>query len=232
MTWPVQKLDVINDALVSAGIDEVFVAADGSDNWNAASRAYEIALEFMLDNHNWAAVTKIQTLQPLTTPPEDRQFDTAYPKPPDCVHLIWMRLDDAPVLYKIVGNHLEVRAISGSSLYYPAPSGTTPGVVQIQYVSSDPGGDQSPTTDRMARTFITALMFFTLSGIYRSLMYDVQEAAAMWKIGVGVLQEAKTRADQETPKRAMWNSRIYVARRVRRPWPQLPSGWGGTGSPG
>ena len=58
------------------------------------------------------------------------------------------------------------------------------------------------------------------------------EADKMWQAGELYSQRARTRYDQQKPKRAFWNSRITAARRVRRPWPPSPVGWGGSGIPG
>ena len=58
----------------------------------------------------------------------------------------------------------------------------------------------------------------------------------MWQAGMMMLQEARTRYDQQKPKRQFFNSRITAARRVRRPWPPTGTGnWGsgsGNGIPG
>jgi hypothetical protein len=48
---------------------------------------------------------------------------------------------------------------------------------------------------------------------------------------------ARTRYDQQKPKRQFFNSRIGAVRRIRRPWPQAGinnwgSGSGGGGTPG
>ena len=232
MTWPLQKFDLVNEALLACSDNVVVTANDGSDEWNAGSNAYEMAIEYMYDNHNWTAITKIAEIHPLTTPPMDNQFDTAYAKPPDCVHLIWVRLNDMPVYYKITNNNIEVSAVGGSSIVNPAPPGTLPGVITAKWVSSDQAGDQSEPAQKMTRTFFAALRIFTMSGIYRTLHEDPAEARLLWKEGAVILQEARTRADQEMGKRAFFNHRISAARRIRRPWPVMPPGWGGTGQPG
>ena len=81
-------------------------------------------------------------------------------------------------------------------------------------------------------TFVLALQAFVMSGIYRGLHRDVAQAERMWMAGKSLLQDAMTRHDQQKPKTAMFNSRISASRRIRRPWPPVPGGWGGTNSPG
>jgi hypothetical protein len=47
------------------------------------------------------------------------------------------------------------------------------------------------------------------------------------------LQNARTRYNQQTPKRSFFNSRILASRRVRRPWPPVGNdSWGGSNIPG
>jgi hypothetical protein len=238
MTWPLDKLSLINQSLVLSSDNPVNVADDGSDEWNVASAGYEAAIEYMFENHDWTPITRIQTLNPVVSPvgtiavPEDDQFDTAYAKPPDCIHLIWVRLNDQPVVYRITGNRIEVSAIGGSSISNPPPANATPGVITVKYVSSDPDGNQTDPATKMSRTFFTALRKFVMSAIYRGLHEDVQESRALEAEAIRVLQEARTRTDQEQTKRAVFNSRIYGVRRVRKPFPQVPTGWGNTGIPG
>lgn len=238
MTWPVSKLDLMNEALLLTANNPVNTANDGSDEWQVGDAAYEAGIEFMLDDHNWNEITRIQTLNPLPSPqgaiavPQDEVFDTAYAKPPDCIHIIWVRLGGLPTIYTITGGNIEITAISGSSISNPAPPDAVPGVVTCKYVSGDPLGDQSAPAQRMCRTFMTALRLFTMAGLYAGLNEDLKAADATEEKAIAMLQRAKTRSDQDNPKRAMFNSRITASRRVRRPFPQVPTGWGGTGSPG
>lgn len=231
MTWPIDKLALCNEALVLTGNNEVAVADDGSDEWAVASVAYESGMEYMLDNHDWKQLTTVLTLNSTGAAPTDSQFDTAFAKPPDCVHVIWVRVNQSgatggsnqPINYQILHNQVVVNLYGGDTV--PA----TPAVVTMKYVSSNPGGDLGPL---MLRTFMTALRQFVMAGIYRGLHEDPAEARKEEQAARMLLQEARTRSDQEQPKRAVFNSRITASRRVRRPFPPTPSGWGGTGVPG
>jgi hypothetical protein len=231
MTWPLDKLGLINQMLALTGNDTVNVANDGSDNWRVGSEAYEHAIEFMYEDHDWKAITRILLVAPSPVAPEDEQFDTRYDKPPDCIHIVWVRINGLPVVYQIVGDHIELNA-TGVAPGLTIPSGVTPGPMTMKYVSSDPAGDASDNFQRMSRTFATALAHFVKAGIYSGLHEDVEQADKEELKGMKILQNAKTRADQEQPKRAAFNYRISAARRVRRPWPSVPTGWGGTGAPG
>lgn len=222
--WPVDKISCINSALALTGDIPVGTPDDGSDEWNVASPAYERALAYMMENHGWTFATVVAALTPAVNAPADTQFDTAYAFPQDLCHLIWLRLDDRPTVYDILDNQIVINAQGGPP---PPNPPVVPGVVTIKYVSFD---NADPI--RSTPTFILALQTFTMSGIYRGLHEDVGEADKMWAAAREILGEARSRSDQQKPKRSLFNSHISASRRIRRPWPPVPTGWGGTGSPG
>ena len=89
-----------------------------------------------------------------------------------------------------------------------------------------------PAAANMLRTFMTALHRFVMAGIYRGLHEDIATAEKEEQIAMGLLQQARARSDQEQGKRAAFNYRITASRRIRRPFPPVPTGWTGTGMPG
>lgn len=222
--WPLDKLSVINSALSQTGDNLCATADDGSDEWKVASPAYERALAYMIESHGWSQATDVRTLQPSPIAPHDDQFDTAYVLPVDLVHLIWVRIADRPCIWGLLNGQLVVNSQGGPPP--PSPS-QTPAVVTIKGVFS---ANSDPVFS--TPTFVVALVAFVMSGIYRGLHEDPAQAAIMWNSGKALLQEARTLHDQQKPKTAMFNSRISAARRIRRPWPVTPSGWGGTNTPG
>ncbi|MCK1445426.1 hypothetical protein IVB43_23865 [Bradyrhizobium sp. 48] len=222
--WPLDKLGIINSGLSQTGDNTVTAANDGSDEWNTASPAYERALAYMMESHGWYQATAVRTMTPSPTAPADTYFDTAFDLPDDLVHLIWVRVNDLPTVWGFLDNQLVVNAQGGPP---PPVDPSTPAVVKIKGVFST-NGDPVYSTP----TFVLALQAFVMSGIYRGLHEDVAQAERMWMAGKALLQDAMTRQDQQGPKRSMFNSRISASRRIRRPWPPVPSGWGGTGSPG
>jgi hypothetical protein len=230
MQWPVGKLDLINSALAMTGNNLVAVADDGSDEWTASSPAYERGLALMMEDHGWGfATVVVPDLAASSTAPANTQWDTAYNLPGDLLHLIWVRIAaqatdlGSQTAYDIENGKLVLNARGGP----PPPDTTvTPSTVSIKYVSTTYADPQGATP-----LFIVALQSFVMSGIYRGLHEDTAEADKLWQAGELYSQRARTRYDQQKPKRAFWNSRISAARRVRRPWPPSPSGWG-TGIPG
>jgi hypothetical protein len=225
MVWPTSKLDLINECLALAGDEQCNNAEDGSDEWKCGSAGYEMGIEYLSADHNWNFATIAGVLITSDIAPTDDYFTNAYDKPPDLIHLVWVRLDDQPVVWQILKNQIVLNAFGTLPGQVP-PSNATQGVVTAKWVSS------TKLPEQAGRHFMTALKMYTMAGIYRGLHEDLAESALMEKRGEAMLAKAKTRSDQEQPKRSLFNSRLYAARRVRRPWPAIPTGWGGTGSPG
>ncbi len=242
MTYPLDKLTLINEALGLTGDNPAAVADDGSAEWAAASPAYEAGMEYMLDSGNWKQLTTVATLNSTGVAPTDSQFDTAFAKPPDCIHVIWVRINESggtggvnqPLLYQVLSNQIVVNMFNEPPGVPPPPGTPTP-VVTMKYVSSNVplqgfGSDLGPY---MLRTFMTALRTFVLApASIAASTEDPAEARQQEAAARMLLQEARTRSDQEEPKRAIFNQRITASRRVRRPFPTTPGGWGGTGWPG
>lgn len=209
--WPIDRLAIIQDACTQTGNNPPTVEEDGSEEWDHGSVAYEMALPYAIEARNWKFGTDVRVLTSTGVKPTDPLFDTAYAKPPDCLHLIWVRLADIPTIYQILDNQIVLNNTGNQ-------------VVTAKIVFA-------PTIDQVTPTFAMALRAFTASGIYRGLNEDTGSADKAWALGEHMLQTAATRSDQEQPKRAMFNSRMATSRRVRRPWPQTPAGWGGGGFP-
>jgi hypothetical protein len=226
MTWPLDKLGLINQALALTSNAQVSVVDDGSDEWNVGSAAWEAALEAMFEEHDWGFLTNVQVLQRADTP-SDPWYADAYAVPPDCMHIIWVRLamsngNDAPVQYQILNNQIVLNAAGFGP---PVPPSATKGVVTVKYVSNNNG----PET--FTPLFMKALRFFVMSGIYRGLNEDYSEANSLYQQATATVAEARSRADQQQPKRAVFNSRLRMSRRVRHPWGRNPLGWTDTGRP-
>lgn len=187
------KLDIINECLVLTGNDPVAVAEDGSDEWLVASAAYEAAVRHMLDEHDWKFATRIVALG-RTGASDDARFSDVYARPADALHIVWVRVSDAETTWRVIGN----------SIYVNGPDSVTAKVVI----------DKDPT--RWPGLFVKALSCFVLGGIYRGLNEDPGEADTQEKKAEAYLMRARTRGDQEEPKRGMMKSRARLMRRRRR----------------
>ena len=238
MQWPVDKLTLINSALALTGNNPLSALDDGSDEYNVCSPVYERALAIMNEDHSWNWLTIVNPNLPAApNAPTDIEFDTAYNLPEDLLHLIWVRvaLGVDPTIgtvdswqtsdYALVSGQLWLNSRGGPP---PPPTPVVPAPVSIKYISSTQDADVVAGTP----LYVAALQSFVMSGIYRGLHEDTAEADKLWAEGERLAQRARTRHDQQLPKRSLWNSRITAARRVRRPWPPMPGGWSGTGVPG
>ncbi len=222
MQWPVDKLTLINRALAVTGNNLVNVLEDGSDEYAACSPAYEDGLACLIEEGNWGFCTKVAILTPSPTAPADTAWDTAYPLPADLIHIIWVKTNDnasdptssqlhRPVLYDILANQLVLNSQGGPP---PPASPQTPAVITMKYASTNNADPVVGTPN-----FVRALNLYVMAGIYRGLHEDKAEAAKMFTAAEAIAQRARTKYDQQKPKRSLWRSRITNARRMTHPWP-------------
>lgn len=222
--WPIGKLELINSALSQTNDNQVAVEDDGSVEWNCCSPAYERALGFVTEAHPWNWTTDMRTLPPSPTKPDDDLYDTAYPLPPDLVHLILVRMQDRPCAWELFNDQLVVNAQGGPP---PPNPPITPAVVTIKGIFSTNSSLENATP-----MVVTVMQMFVMSGIYRGIHKDMQEANTLWSAAFKMLEMAKSRHDMQSPKRAIFVSRMTASRRSRRPGPPLPRGLESTNWPG
>lgn len=222
--WPLGKLELINSALSQTGDRLVSAADDGSVEWQACSPAYERGLAYVTDSHAWGWVTGVRRLQPSPTAPTDDRYDTAYPIPSDLVHLILVRVNDAPCAWDLEDNQIVTNAKGGP----PPPSTATVALpVDIKGIFSTNSSLENTTPP-----VIAAMQMFVMSGIYRAMKKDVSEAGKLYAEAMKMLEVAKARYDQQKPKRQLFISRMNESRRHRRPGSPTVRGLGGPGWPG
>jgi hypothetical protein len=203
------KLSIIAGELAQTGNNIPAVADDGSDEWTVCSAAYDTAVQETIEAHSWNFDTQIATLVRVGDSP-DNLYDDAYAKPDQSLHLIWVRLNDRTVDYKIINNLV---CLSAAGL-----------PVTAKYVIDQGPANWPPLFSKIIRLNVRA-------AIYSGLHEDPQTGLMYEKLARDALAAARTRVDQESPKRAPFNSRAIYARRVRRPFINSPAGWSGTDVP-
>lgn len=198
------KLGVINDCLVLTGENSVNVENDGSPEWRVCSAAYDQAVPEFLEQHDWKFATAIATLSRVGASP-DKDFDDAYAKPANCLHVIWVRVNDLPPRPK-QGSPAEWKVVADQILLN-ASGGTL--VVKCKYV-------QNVGESTFRSMFVAGVKWIVKSGIYRGLRRDEREAGMCEQKAEAAFQRASTRSDQEEPKRTLFRGNLRLQRRGRR----------------
>lgn len=187
------KLSIINTCLLLKGEHPVNVEDDGSDEWNICSAAYEQGVAHALEDHDWKFGTAIETLTRVGDS-DDEDFDDEYSKPNGCLHVIWVRVDNVPTPYKIMGGNIQISA------------DTAPTCKFVQ----EPGPEDWPAM------FVSAINEYVFYGIESGIKKNQSVADGHLAKAHEFLQRAKTRTDQQEPKRALFKTRHRTARQARR----------------
>lgn len=206
----VDKLSIINDVLAETGNNLVAVADDGSDEWNCASPVYDKAVENTLQARNWQFAKQVTTLVRVGASPDDL-FNDAMAMPTNALHLIWVRVNDQPADYKVIGNQICLNLNN--------------------FIATAEFLLDSQVTGAWPPDFAEVIRFWVRAGIYRGLHEDPVQADKEEAKALAALTIASTRDAQQNPKRATFNSRAMASRIVRHPWIRTPFSWGGTGVP-
>lgn len=208
------KLSIINDALIATGNTPVLVAGDGTDEWNAGSRAYERSVRLIMERHDWNFATEMLALVRLGASTFPGMADI-YEKPANCLHLISVWDTDAaaqittrpqfyrsnynpevpPLEYKIIDDAIHCVAPNGAkALYVPEPKS------DMQW----PAGFQE------------ALTLEIESILLRGLNEDYASSKDSKMLARDELDRARARTDNEEPRRAAFKPRLRQARLHRR----------------
>lgn len=213
----VDKLSIIQSELAILGENQPATADDGSPEWNVCSPAYEAAIQETIQQHNWNFDTQIATLVRVGNSPDDLYHD-AMAMPNASLFIVWVQLEEfpgarMPADYKIINNQICLNLDGYSAV--------------AKYVV-DP---QTSGAGNWPALFTKIIRYKVRAAICYGLQEDIESGLKWDAAAETVLQTARTRVDQQNPKRATFNSRAISARFVRRPFIHLPFGWGGTGVP-
>jgi hypothetical protein len=204
--WPVSKLDIINSALAATRNFQVAVADDGSAEWTACSPAYERAMAVMLEEYRWGFGTKVSVLIPSPTAPADVSWDTAYPLPQDCLHVVWVKQGNNSQFSQFL-TVWDIQIVDNVPMLLLSLRGAAD-VCTVRYASFDGAASDAQSASPM---FVEALYEFVLSGVYR-WQNDKDEADRIWLQAKRSAQEARTRYAQQKPTRPLFKSRISASR--------------------
>jgi hypothetical protein len=188
------KLSIVNTCLLLKGQRPVSAEDDGSDEWNICSAAYDQGVAHAIEEHDWKFATEIDTLDRLGDS-DDPDFEDEYAKPTGCLHLIWVRVSNVPTPYKIIGDAVQI---------------TAGGVDPTCKFVAEPGPEDWPAM------FVSVINEYVFSGIESGIKKNQSTADGHLAKAHEFLQRAKTRTDQQEPKRALFKTRHRIARQTRR----------------
>lgn len=199
------KLSLIARCLLLKG-QRTCTEDDGTDEWNVCSAAYDTYFEAMLEDGEFKFSTSIADLERSGDSP-DADFEDAYDLPTGCLHIITVKLPmtdqtttsdvvkPVPVPYRIVGN--QILLTDGDA------------VPTAKFVVEPDAAD-------LSAMFKTALQEAVNSGIESGLKKDQGTADRHLAKADAMLQRARTRGDQQEPKKALFKTRHRTARQFRR----------------
>lgn len=184
------RLTIINDALILSGNQPCAVEWDGSDEWTTAEVGFRHAVALLLPLHDWPFTTTTETLALLPASPTSK-YDYAFALPSGCLHLKAVFINRTPLAdYELVNNSVCCRFDSG---------------ITATYVREPP--------DPWPGEFNTVCALKTESACWRGLNEDVETSLLLDKRANLIVDDIRTRADQQSPGRAAFVSRVVSRRR-------------------
>jgi hypothetical protein len=193
------KLTIINHALVATGNTRLDTLADGSDEWLAADSAFERAISFLLVTHKWPFATADAALETDGTS-SFKNFEHTYPLPQNCWHLrqIYYEGTAQGAGYELVANVIHAYVSTGLRAYFIEQPETL-----------DASLLWHPAAEEVLALMVEA-------GLLRSLNEDHGEATSRWNEAELRMRQAAVRANQQTPARNIYRGGMTVARHRRR----------------
>lgn len=191
------KLTVINNALIATGNNRVNILNDPSDEYQVASNAFERAIKVLRVTHAWPFSETIVALvrAPNTDNKSRRYPDHCFLLPTTALHVGDIIHDQTPLTaYEIIGDKV--------SCDYPDS-------IYARAVFEAPDAVWHPLAEEVLTLMVEA-------GCLRGLNEDFKEAANADAKATGMLYDARSRVDQQNPARNLYRSSIAAARRTRR----------------
>jgi hypothetical protein len=191
------KLTILNNALLATGNNTVSVLNDPSDEYRVANAAFERWLRFLTARHTWPFASAIVEL--VRVPDADntsRRFgQNGFRLPPNTLHVKQVYYDTQPLTdYEIIGDVLSCRL--SDNIFVEA-------VVQTSEEKLHPMAEE-------------VLTIYVEAGLLRGINEDPVEASRRDQAAEMLLQEARPHVDQQNPARNQYKSKIAAARRTRR----------------
>jgi len=191
------KLTIINNALLATGNNTVNVLNDPSDEYLIANPAFERALRSLTARHSWpfASTIDLLTRAPDAENKSRRYRESGFRLPTGTLHVKEVYFDSTPLTeYEIIGEILSCHY--DSDIYANV-------VKQVSEEKLHP----------MAEEILT---LYVEAGCLRGLNEDFTEATRREQRAEALLEEARPHVDQQNPARNVYKSKIAAARGGRR----------------
>lgn len=191
------KLTIINNALLTTGNNRINVLNDPSDEYQVANTAFDRAVRFLTARHTWPfAMTNELLVRVPDADNKSRRFSkNGFLLPPNTLHVKEVYRDTSPLTdYEIMGTVL--------SCPYDSE-------IYASVVKAAPEALWHPMAEEILTIYVEA-------GCLRGLNEDFSEATKRENRAEALLEEARPHVDQQNPARNMYKSKIAQARRTRR----------------
>ena len=240
MAATASKLSIIQNALLLTG-NNIPNTDDGSVKWEVASSSYDRRLPEIMAGHDWKFLTKLSSQDAngnyisLTRVGNSNYpgFQDIYAKPADCLQLIYVFNIEQAVLivpttsfdttrdgirlpafdWLIIGDQIHCTANSGVGCKYvgfPSPTAQASGSASLGGSGAAGGGIP------WSVLFVEALTQFVEADCIEGINEDWDRASSKRKQAEMSLQRARSRNDNEEPRRVMIRSGMKEARRYPR----------------
>ncbi|MBN9438254.1 hypothetical protein [Bosea sp. (in: a-proteobacteria)] len=188
------RLTIINAALLNTGNSRINVEYDGSDEWLVCGEAWNRALRYLIPAHPWNfANTSTPLVTRLSTSPSPR-FPEAYALPVDCMWVESAWVDGRPLGdFEIVDQKFCCAYASGLTIKYvrlPAPTQFPPNFVELVTMKVE-------------------------EYLLRGFNEDLSAARARAADVDAYLAQIRSALDRQEPPRAILRSRSAARRRGR-----------------
>lgn len=211
--YAVDKLTIINNALLATGNQPVAVIADGSEEWIAASNFYDRSLPKIIVSHDWKFLLTIAEMERVGTSVYPG-FQDVYALPPDCLLLRHAYDDRLAALIQPIDTWsmsetginlppMDYRVLAGQ-IHCIAPLGAS-----CLYVQNPPAGTVGTVG------FSEALTTEVENLLLRGYNEDVDSAMKHQALVKESLTIAREQDSSPEPRRILFRSRMLERRRRR-----------------
>jgi hypothetical protein len=191
------KLSILNNALVATGNDPVNVLNDGSDEYTVANTAFDRWLDFLVARHSWSFATTTELLVRVSDADnKSRRFNqNGFRLPANTLHVKEVLWDIYPLTeYEIMGT-----------------------VLSCNYDSAVYAKVVKPISEELLHPMATEILtLYVESGCYSGLNEDPASARSKKQEAEMLLMETRSHVDQQNPARNTYKSSIRAARQSRR----------------